>query len=298
MVALRRLTSRCTDNLSADDFLPAMASVLPRAALSRLASDVCSVTSFSWREDFEDMWLFHFVASARLMAQLAHCLRPPPPAAAVAAAAESPLLLLAPEGGSAECGEAWEDVSVFEPPPPSDEGTGLPSAAAAEPRARGRSYARKIAGQIAAHGITALQNNALLPLPHALAYGTTSPGGGAAAPSGGDTAAATAVGGAAPPSDALGGVLHSAWTLPLPPTDPPTRANLHLPPPSPQRLGAPQPNREHSPAAAARLAEEVERARVEGTSALAEMGFPAEDCELGGRLFGADSHSAVSLPQH
>ena len=61
----------CTDSLSADDFLPAMASVLPRAALRRLASDVISVTNFSWREDFEDMWLFHFIASIGLMAQLA-----------------------------------------------------------------------------------------------------------------------------------------------------------------------------------------------------------------------------------
>ena len=39
----------CTDSLSADDFLPAMASVLPRAALRRLASDVSSVTNFAWR---------------------------------------------------------------------------------------------------------------------------------------------------------------------------------------------------------------------------------------------------------
>ena len=61
----------CTDSLSADDFLPAMASVLPRAALRHLASDAISVTNCSWREDFEDMWLFHFVASIGLMAQLA-----------------------------------------------------------------------------------------------------------------------------------------------------------------------------------------------------------------------------------
>ena len=39
----------CTDSLSADDFLPAMASVLPRAALRRIASDVSSVTNFAWR---------------------------------------------------------------------------------------------------------------------------------------------------------------------------------------------------------------------------------------------------------
>ena len=100
----------CTDSLSADDFLPAMASVLPRAALRRLASDVISVTNFSWREDFEDMWLFHFVASIGLMAQLASASpasASQSAAAAAAAAADAapsardagrPILLLPPRG--------------------------------------------------------------------------------------------------------------------------------------------------------------------------------------------------------
>ena len=147
----------CTDSLSADDFLPAMASVLPRAALRRLASDVSSVTNFSWREDFEDMWLFHFVASIGLMAQLASTCPASPAAASLAAspaaaslaaspAAASPAaasraasragveppLLLAPQGsavGGGEAGEeaeAWEDVSSFEPPPPTDDAAAPP----------------------------------------------------------------------------------------------------------------------------------------------------------------------------
>ena len=136
----------CTDSLSADDFLPAMASVLPRAALRRLASDVSSVTNFSWREDFEDMWLFHFVASIGLMAQLASTCPASPAAASRAAsrAGDEPPLLLAPQGsavGGGEAGEeaeAWEDVSSFEPPPPTDDAAAPPPDAHPEPRARGR----------------------------------------------------------------------------------------------------------------------------------------------------------------
>ena len=136
----------CTDSLSADDFLPAMASVLPRAALRRLASDVISVTNFSWREDFEDMWLFHFVASIGLMAQLASAspASASQSAAAAAAAAAEPLPLLAPQGSAGEGGEGgeegeeWEDVSSFEPQPPTDDAAAPPPDATSEPRARGR----------------------------------------------------------------------------------------------------------------------------------------------------------------
>ena len=45
-----------TDSFSADEFVPTMAYVLARASPPRLASDVCSVVNFSFREDFEEMW--------------------------------------------------------------------------------------------------------------------------------------------------------------------------------------------------------------------------------------------------
>ena len=78
---------------------------------------------------------------------------------------------------------------------------------------------------------------------------------------------------------------------------------LPMPLPRPPPAGPPPPGhprhaeeRAAQQAAAARAAEaERARAAVEGAAALGEMGFSAEDCELGARLFGADAHSAVGL---
>ena len=60
----------CTDSVSADDFLPSMAYVVIQAAPKALASNMISIINFSTREDFEDMWIFHFVAAVDLVAQL------------------------------------------------------------------------------------------------------------------------------------------------------------------------------------------------------------------------------------
>ena len=63
----------CTDSPSADDFLPGMACALLHACPPMLISAVNSLVNFSAREDYEDMWVFHFVAAVGLVAQL-----PPP----------------------------------------------------------------------------------------------------------------------------------------------------------------------------------------------------------------------------
>ena len=44
------------DGPSADDYLPAMAWALSRAAVERLPSAVAAIANFSCREDFEEMW--------------------------------------------------------------------------------------------------------------------------------------------------------------------------------------------------------------------------------------------------
>ena len=86
--------------------------------------------------------------------------------------------------------------------------------------------------------------------------------------------------------------LEAAGGMPLPmPLPRPTPAG---PPPPGHPRHAEERAAQH--AAAARAAEaERARAAVEGAAALGEMGFSAEDCELGARLFGADAHSAVGL---
>ena len=63
----------CTDVPSADDFLPGMACALIRAGMEQpplLISALSSMVNFAAREDFEDMWLFHFIAAVELVAQL------------------------------------------------------------------------------------------------------------------------------------------------------------------------------------------------------------------------------------
>merc|ERR1712185_806381 len=53
----------CTDSPSADDFLPGMACALLQASPPMLLSALNSLVNFSAREDYEDMWVFHFVAA-------------------------------------------------------------------------------------------------------------------------------------------------------------------------------------------------------------------------------------------
>jgi hypothetical protein len=87
----------CTDSISADDYLPAMAFVLTRAEMPQLASDVCCIVNFSHREDVEEMWVVHFVAAVCLMAEL------PLPGTAPAEA-----------DGLAGGAGGWEDISSAE----------------------------------------------------------------------------------------------------------------------------------------------------------------------------------------
>ncbi|KAL1508399.1 hypothetical protein AB1Y20_004509 [Prymnesium parvum] len=60
----------CSDSVSADDFLPSMAYVVLQASVPYLASSISSMVNFSFREDFEDMWMFHFVAAVDLVAHI------------------------------------------------------------------------------------------------------------------------------------------------------------------------------------------------------------------------------------
>ena len=98
--AILGVLALCADSPSADDYLPAMAQALVKAAPGRLASDACAVVNFSHREDFEEMFLFHFVASVELMSQLR----------TGGASGAAPL---EPSAASS----AWPDISAMEPPP-------------------------------------------------------------------------------------------------------------------------------------------------------------------------------------
>ena len=115
----------CTDSPSADDFLPGMACALLRASPPMLISAVNSLVNFSAREDYEDMWVFHFVAAVGLVAQLS---RPSsPPSARKAASADD--AGLQEEAPAAEPGDGttylpdigstsvWTDYSDREPQP-------------------------------------------------------------------------------------------------------------------------------------------------------------------------------------
>ena len=90
--------------------------------------------------------------------------------------------------------------------------------------------------------------------------------------------------------------LEAAGGMPLPmPLPRPTAAGP--PPPGHPRHAEERAAQHAAQQAAAARAAEAERARaaLEGAAALGEMGFSAEDRELGARLFGADAHSAVGL---
>jgi hypothetical protein len=58
------------DSPSADDFLPGMACALLHATPQRLVSSLCSMVNFAVREDYEDMFITHFVAAMGIVAQL------------------------------------------------------------------------------------------------------------------------------------------------------------------------------------------------------------------------------------
>ena len=104
----------CCDAPSADDFLPGMACAVLQAGPQMLISALNSMVNFSAREDYEDMWVFHFVATVGLVAQLkpppedtkenGNGTPPPPPPAS-----EPPPLL----GGDEET--VWTDYSDKEP---------------------------------------------------------------------------------------------------------------------------------------------------------------------------------------
>ena len=131
------------NSLSADDFLPAMASVLLRAALPRLASDLASVANFAWREDFEDMWLFHAVAAAGLMARLEST-----------DSADDDDERCSTDDANGDTYVAWQDVSHLEPPTDAAEvqTAASPNASRGESARLNRSnFARKVAGQMAGH---------------------------------------------------------------------------------------------------------------------------------------------------
>ena len=59
-----------SDSPAADDYLPAMAHALLRASPAALITSITSVLNLAAREDFEEMWLFHTVAAAGLVAQM------------------------------------------------------------------------------------------------------------------------------------------------------------------------------------------------------------------------------------
>ena len=110
----------CVDGVSADEFLPAMAHALIRARVRTLASAAAQLVNWSAREDFEEMWLFHFVAAIELMAQLS----PPaaangsaPPAAANGRAASAAEGRAAPDGvpPPLPSPRRWVDISLLEP---------------------------------------------------------------------------------------------------------------------------------------------------------------------------------------
>jgi hypothetical protein len=58
------------DSPSADDFLPGMACALLHATPQRMVSSLCSMVNFAVREDYEDMFITHFVAAMGIVAQL------------------------------------------------------------------------------------------------------------------------------------------------------------------------------------------------------------------------------------
>jgi hypothetical protein len=109
----------CTDSPSADDFLPAMACALLQAAPPMLISSVTSMVNLSSREDFEDMWVFHFVAAVGLVAQLTSPGSPSTRSAGSGGVGAEDFGAVGAGGGSEGMGQTsqsvWVDYSDREP---------------------------------------------------------------------------------------------------------------------------------------------------------------------------------------
>jgi hypothetical protein len=97
------------DSPSADDFLPGMACALLHATPQRLVSSLCSMVNFAVREDYEDMFITHFVAAMGIVAQL------PVPERAVLGALPQSALPGARAGGATAGGGSSSDE--FAAPP-------------------------------------------------------------------------------------------------------------------------------------------------------------------------------------
>ena len=99
------------DSPSADDFLPGMACALLHAAPQRVVSSLCSMVNFAVREDYEDMFITHFVAAMGIVAQL------PVPDRAVLGALPTAAVPGARAGGATASGGSSSDEF---PSPPSE----------------------------------------------------------------------------------------------------------------------------------------------------------------------------------
>ena len=264
----------CTDSPSADDFLPAMAYALLQASPPMLISSAISIVNFSAREDFEDMWVFHFVAAVGLLAQL----RPTPPssAASTAGAAGSAASASASEGALALDGSelaaesVWVDFSEREP-----------SAYDSRARAAASAVAKPSKGSLLA-GLGRVRSRPAGPtgplLPQHVHQALPAVAGTASAPSALSAAAA---------ASSAGGEVGAAPSAPRPddagaqppPAPQPPAPQPPVPPPPPP----PQPSPEMDPAALdAALAQ------------LLDMGF-ARDSALAALHQGGSSEAALQL---